>query len=76
MLRISEVVKRYGVSRGTIHGWVAKGLLTAIDVAPAGAKNRRYRFPEEALAQFEAARASGQQPRPALPPSGKVGKFV
>lgn len=76
MLRISELVKRYGVPRCTIHSWIDKGLLAAIDVAPAGAKNRRYRFSEESLAQFEAARAIGRKQTNHLPPADRIGKFV
>lgn len=54
MYKISDVVKRYRVSREMVMRWIQEGDLVAIDV---GRHKRHLRFTEESLANFEKIRA-------------------
>lgn len=72
MLTITDIAKRYRVSRDTVASWIRAGQLTAIDVAPAQGRHRFYRVSEESLAAFERARQTRPEPRPQPPTQAKV----
>lgn len=65
MLTVADIQKRFGVSEGTVLGWIRGGELAALNVgrSPRSAKPR-WRVSPAALAAFEAARtATAPAPR-------------
>jgi hypothetical protein len=62
MLTIDDLRERFDCGRGAVISWIESGLLPAVDVSPFGSKRRQYRISEEALRQFELARAAGAKP--------------
>jgi len=56
-LTIAEVAERYRVTRRTVSIWVENGELTPLHVGTQKGKQKpRYRFTEQALADFEKLR--------------------
>ena len=76
MFSIPEVAERYSVTKNTVLGWIAAGLLTAIDVAPHGSKRKYYRVTPEALLAFEAKRTTQPERRRLAPPLPQVKQYV
>jgi excisionase family DNA binding protein len=69
---VRDLCERYGVSQHTILGWICSGELRAVNVGrQAGARKPRWRITAEALAAFEAARASRAGPGRARSPRRK-----
>lgn len=54
MYTCDQVAERYGVKRQTVHSWIRKKMLPAIDLG------REYRITEGDLAAFEKARKTVQ----------------
>lgn len=54
MYTCDQVAERYGVKRQTVHNWIRKKMLPAIDLG------REYRITEGDLAAFEKARKTVQ----------------
>ncbi len=62
-LTVREVAERYGVSEGTVLGWVKSGQLQAINVGRSmAAKKPRWRITAEALETFELVRTHSPPP--------------
>lgn len=61
---VKDLEERYGVGEHTILGWVKSGAITAINVARKPGTRPKWRFTQEAIAQFELARESGGAPTP------------
>ena len=76
MFSIPEVAERYSVTRNTVLGWIAAGLLAAIDVAPVGSKRKYYRVTPEALLAFEAKRTTQPAQRRQATPLPPVKQYV
>jgi transposase len=53
-----KVAKRYGVSEDKVLGWINRGELRAINVAARLGGRPRWRIPEDAIVEFEAARSA------------------
>ena len=62
---VRVICDRYGVSEGTVLGWIRCGDLRAVNVGRnPGAKKPRWRITEESLAAFEQMRTPVQaQPK-------------
>ena len=58
MMTPESVAERYGVNFTTVLGWIARGLMPAVDVSRDGSSRRRWRMTEEHLAAFNSRRAS------------------
>jgi len=65
MLTPPEVAKRYGVSPDTVRGWIASGVLRAVNVGKG--KRPRYRVPVDALKDFDAKRLPKIVVAPSVP---------
>lgn len=50
MLRVSQIAKRLGVSKGKVVGWIRRGQLEAINVSDT--TRVEYRVSEEKLVEF------------------------
>ncbi len=61
-----QVAERLGVSPDKVRGWIAKGELTATNVATGKAGRPRYRVSETDLADFQAGRQPSKPLAPAL----------
>jgi excisionase family DNA binding protein len=63
-LSVRDLCERYGVSEGTVLGWIKRGELKALNVGRRpGAKKPRWRITQQALEQFELARTRTPPPR-------------
>jgi hypothetical protein len=60
-----DIAERYGCRDSKVIGWIKSGELRAIDTSSRRGAKPRWKISPEALAAFEAARAS--QPAPATP---------
>jgi hypothetical protein len=59
MLKVIDIQNRYGVTQGTVLGWIRSGELKAVNVGQSvGKKKPRWRIPQAALDAFEAARTA------------------
>jgi excisionase family DNA binding protein len=57
MFSVRDICERYGVTEHTVLGWIRTGQLRAVNVGRSpGARKPRWRIPESAIAEFEAAR--------------------
>jgi hypothetical protein len=69
---VADVAARYRVSPDKVRGWIAKGVLRAINTATVLCARPRWVVPPEALAEFERGRQGGPLPKPVrrkrLPP--------
>lgn len=54
MLRVNDIVKRVGVSKGKVLGWIRRGELVASNVSDT--ERPEYRINEEEFAKFLARR--------------------
>jgi excisionase family DNA binding protein len=65
-LTVRDITTRYGVSEGTVLGWIRSGELRAVNVGRhPGSKKPRWRITTEALTAFE-------QMRTPTPPAPRV----
>jgi transposase len=59
-MRIGDIMKRFGVGRGTVKAWIAANELRAVNVSrEPGSRRPRWWITPEALAAFEATRTAG-----------------
>ena len=76
MLTVEEVKRRFGVSEGTVLGWIRAGELAAVNVGRSPRSKRpRWRISSSALAACEAARAA-TTPTPRTPRRAKTSDAV
>jgi excisionase family DNA binding protein len=65
MLTVRDVMNRFGVTQGTVLGWIRSGELKAVNVGRSpGKKKPRWRISSDAIVAFEASRAAAQAPAP------------
>ena len=78
---VADLAERWRVGPDKIRAMIQRGELRAIDLATVGSRRPRWRVSPEAVATFEAARASGaNKPQQSTPrarrrptrPTGKV----
>ena len=62
MLKVDEVAERMRVNRRTVQSWIDNGLLTAVDVRPAGASKAMWRVLLQDLVEFSEARKAKSDP--------------
>ncbi len=79
MFSVDEVRQRYGVTEGTVLGWIHSGELKAINVGrKPGSKRPRWRVPQSAIETFELIRTASSTPAPSRKirrPAGDVIQF-
>ncbi len=63
MFTVDEIQQRYGVTEGTVLGWIRVGDMKAINVGrKLGSKRPRWRIPQASVDAFEASRTTAAQP--------------
>jgi transposase len=63
MFSVDSIRQRYGVTEGTVLGWIRTGDLKAINVGrKIGSKRPRWRVSQAAIDAFEAARTTAATP--------------
>lgn len=61
---VKHIKERYGVSEGTVLGWIHSGVLPAFDISRVGSSRPKWRITPEALEAFELSRqATSPVPR-------------
>jgi hypothetical protein len=63
-LTVSEVAKRYRISRDKVRGFITRGELVAVNVAATLCGRPRFVITPEALARFEKRREAAFPPKP------------
>ena len=61
---VKNLTERFGVSEGTILGWIKRGELRALDVSRQRGGRPRWRITQEALSDFELLRTHSPSPPP------------